>query len=253
MRLQGQTAVVTGGGRGIGRAIALALAQEGARVVVNARTPAEVEAVVREIDGMGQQAVGVLADVTVAAEVDRLMAESREQLGDIDILINNAGGVPSELYAESGALLLDWQVVWDEPEASWERMLASNLTSVFLCAKAVIPRMIERGHGEIVTIASQTARVVGRSGGSYAVAKTAALKLTELLAVQAGKHGIRVNAVSPGAVETVGNTRLLRARAPGRELPVREPAETVARAVLYVLCDAPRSMNGQSLDTFGIG
>ena len=254
MRLDGQAAIVTGAGRGIGRAIALALAREGARMVVNARTPGEVAAVVAEIRALGGEALAVLADVTVATEVERLVAAAVARFGAVDILVNNAGGIPGELYDAAGAPKFA-TAIWEEPEASWDRIIEANLKSVFLCARAVLPHMLARGRGEIVTIASQTARVVpsGRGGGAYAVAKTGVVALTQLLAIQAGPRGIRVNAVSPGLVDTPGNTRLLQARRPGAALPERDSAESVAAAVRYILCDAPRSMNGQSLDTFGIG
>lgn len=253
MRLSGQTAVVTGGGRGIGRAIALAVAREGANVVVNARTPGEVAAVVEEIRALGGAALAALADVTVAAEVERLVAAARSSFGAVDILINNAGGMPSELYDAGGAPKFT-ALLWEEPEAIWGRIIDANLNSVFLCCKAVIPGMLAQGHGEIVNIASQAARVArnGRAGSAYAVAKTAVVALTQILALQAGPQGVRVNAVSPGLIATPGNTRLLRSRRPDAALPERDSAESVASAVLYLLCDAPRSMNGQSLDTFGI-
>lgn len=251
MRLDGQAAIVTGAGRGIGRAIALALAREGARMVVNARTPGEVAAVVAEIRALGGEALAVLADVTVATEVERLVAAAVARFGAVDILVNNAGGIPGELYDAAGAPKFA-TAIWEEPEASWDRIIDANLKSVFLCARAALPHMLARGRGEIVNIASQAARVP-RGGGAYAVAKTGVVALTQLLAIQAGPRGIRVNAVSPGLVDTPGNTRLLQARRPGAALPERDSAESVAAAVRYILCDAPRSMNGQSLDTFGIG
>lgn len=253
MRLAGQTAIVTGGGRGIGRAIALALAREGANVVVNARTRSEVAAVVEEIRALGGDALAALADVTSAAEVDRLVADAANRYGAVDILVNNAGGMPSELYDAAGAPKFT-PLLWEESEAVWDRIIAANLKSVFLCSKAVIPRMLAQGRGEIVNIASQNARMIrsGRAGSAYTVAKTAVVALTQVLALQAGPQGVRVNAVSPGLIATPGNTRLLRSRRPDAALPDRDPAESVAAAVLYLLCDAPPSMNGQSLDTFGI-
>jgi 3-oxoacyl-[acyl-carrier protein] reductase len=252
MRLQGRVALVTGGGRGIGRAIALALAREGAAVGVCARTRAQVEAVVAEIDGQGGQALGVTGDMTVWRDVRDCVEETAARLGAPDILVNNAGGVPSELYDEHGRMRASFQGgCWEEPEDAWDRMIAANLKTVFLCTKAVMPGMIARGRGDIVNIGSAMGRTVPTAGGSYAVAKTAVTAFTQLCAAEAIKHGVRVNAVSPGMIATPGNDRLLASWLPAESpMPARDSAESVARSVLYILCDAPAAMNGQSLDTF---
>jgi 3-oxoacyl-[acyl-carrier protein] reductase len=253
VRLAGASALVTGGGRGIGRSIAIALAAEGAGVVLCARTSSEVEAVAVEIRRSGGQAWGVVADVTSATSVARLMAQTRLHVGDIDILINNAGGTWSALCDASGAFAMAPDTrLWDWPEAAWDRLIDTHLKSVFLCTKAVIPQMIARGRGDIVSIASMMGRGPVHAGGAYAIAKTAVIALTEFFAAELVTFGVRVNAVSPGMTATPGNTILLEALKPGQPLPDREPAETVAKAVLYLLCDAPKSMTGKSLDIYGI-
>lgn len=246
-RLAGQVALVTGGGRGIGRAVALALASEGAKVVVSARTPAEVEAVASEIRDAGGTALGI------AADVQRIVDRTRADYGDIGILVTAAGGTPSELYEQPGVVggregML--AAPWNMAESTWDTFIDTNLKSVFLCTKAVIPRMVAAGRGDVVTIASQMGRVTAKMGGAYAVAKTGVIALTELFASAAARHGVRVNAVSPGLVDTPGQRRLVAAL--GVPLPNYDSADSVAKAVLYILCDAPKSMNGQSLDTFGI-
>jgi 3-oxoacyl-[acyl-carrier protein] reductase len=185
--------------------------------------------------------------------VQRLVERTRADYGDIGILVNAAGGTPSELYAQPGVVggregML--AAPWNMAESTWDTLIDANLKSVFLCTKAVIPRMVAAGRGDVVTIASQMGRVTAKMGGAYAVAKTGVIALTELFASAAATHGVRVNAVSPGLVDTPGQRRLVAAL--GVPLPNYDSADSVAKAVLYILCDAPKSMNGQSLDTFGI-
>jgi 3-oxoacyl-[acyl-carrier protein] reductase len=245
-------ALVTGGGRGIGRAIGLALAREGAQTVLCARTRAQVDAVAAEIVEAGGQGLAVSGDLTVWPDVQQAVAAATARFGPPDILVNNAGGVPSELYDEHGALRLTFDgPCWEEPEDAWDRMIAANLKTVFLCTKAVMPGMIARGRGDIVTIGSAMGRSVPAAGGSYAVAKTAVTAFTQLCAAAAAGHGVRVNAVAPGLIATPGNDRLLRSWHPAAQaFPPRDSAESVALSVLYLLCDAPATMTGQSLDTF---
>lgn len=250
MRLEGQTAIVTGGGRGIGRAIALALAREGTRVTVCARTPTEIEAVAREIQALGRGALAVTADVTVAAEVAAVLEQTQAALGSPTILINNAGGVPSELYDADGGLTLG--ELWEMDEGRWDRTIAANLKSVFLCTKAVLPLMIARGGGHIVNIASAMGHGTWAIGGPYMVAKHGVIALTQSLALNAVKHGVRVNAVSPGLIDTPGQRRLMATLMPEASFPPMEPAESVAAAVLYLLCETPPGMVGQALQLFEV-
>ncbi|MCD6290168.1 MAG: SDR family oxidoreductase [Anaerolineae bacterium] len=252
MRLDGKAAIVTGGGRGIGRAIALALAREGADAIVAARTQSEVEAVAEEVRALGRQALAIPTDVTAAQEVEQLVEQTIDEFGHIDILVNSAGGIPYELYDYPGPLRMP-KGIWEIEEATWDRIIASNLKSVFLCMKAVLPHMIERGQGDIVNIASKLGRGPTASEGSYPAAKHAVISLTQTAALQTRAYGVRVNAVSPGMVDTPGLRRFLTAFSPGQELPPMMSAESVAAAVIYLLCDAPREMTGQSIDLFGIG
>jgi 3-oxoacyl-[acyl-carrier protein] reductase len=252
MRLNGQVAVVTGGGRGIGRAVALALAKEGANVVVCARTQSEIDAVAAEIQALGRKALAVSVDVTAASQVEQLVEHTVAELDGIDILVNSAGGFPSELYDSSGSVDVAARV-WEMTEASWDRILDTNLKSVFLCMRAVIPHMIERGRGNIVNIASQAGRVPYALGGAYPAAKHAVIALTQAAAQQAAAHGVRVNAVSPSIVDTPGQRRLMAKLMPEEQFPPMDSPEFVAAAVLYLLCDGPTRMTGQSLDLFTIG
>jgi 3-oxoacyl-[acyl-carrier protein] reductase len=252
MRLAGQVALVTGGGRGIGRAIALALAREGARVSIVARTQAEIDAVAAEIRATGGQAFALRADVTVASEVGAAVERTLAEFGRIDILVNNAGGIPAEVLSETSGAKPGMEI-WEWPEAVWDQFVKSNLNSVFLCSRAVIPAMIAQGHGEIVNIASRMGRVPTAMGGGYAAAKHAVIALTQTLALSAAPRGIRVNAISPGMIDTPGQRRFLAKIMPEENFPPMDAPETVAAAVLFVLCDTARGMTGQSLDLFPIG
>jgi 3-oxoacyl-[acyl-carrier protein] reductase len=250
MRLERQTALVTGGGRGIGRAIAIALAGEGANLTVCARTPSEIEAVAAEIEALGRKALAISADVTDAAQVQHLVERTQAAFGGIDILINNAGGMPSELYDASGSVPLG--ELWETAERYWDRMLETNLKSVFLCTKAVMPGMIARGGGNIINIASAMGHGAWAGGGPYVIAKHGVITLTQSLGLTAVKHGVRVNAVSPGLIDTPGQRRVMRALMPAEKLPPMEPPEPVAAAVLYLLCEAPPAMVGQALQLFQV-
>jgi 3-oxoacyl-[acyl-carrier protein] reductase len=250
-RLQGQVAIVTGAGRGIGRAIALALAGEGAHVALCARTQSELAAVAAEIEQMGEQALVIVADLTNAQAVNRMVEETIRRFGAIHVLVNNAGGVPSERYAADGSLIVPPNL-WEMPEEIWDGTLATNLKSIFLCLKAVIPHMSQQQRGEVINITSQFGRVRYALGADYGVAKHAATVLTEIAALQAAPHGVRVNAIAPGLIDTPGQRRFMATMMPEDQFPPMSSAETVAAAALYLLCDAPKTMSGQSLDLFKI-
>ena len=141
-------------------------------------------------------------------------------------------------------------VLWEIPEPAWDRMIAVNLKTVFLCLRAVMPGMIARKSGEIVNIVSQAGRVPYPVEGSYTTAKHAVMALTRTAALQSAAFGIRVNAVSPGLIDTPGQRRLLSAMGAEESFPFMHPASSVGKAVLYVVCDTPHTMTGQSLDLF---
>ena len=189
MRLDRQVAWVTGGGRGIGRAIAAALAHAGAAVVVSARSADEVAAVAREIEAAGGQALGVRCDVTDEVGVQAACDAAIARFQRVDILINNAG------FAESAP------IVRLEP-AVWDKTIAVNLTGTYRCTRAVLPAMIERRHGRIVNIASIAGRVGFQYTAAYCAAKHGVLGFTRAAALEVASKGITVNAVCPGWVDT---------------------------------------------------
>jgi NAD(P)-dependent dehydrogenase (short-subunit alcohol dehydrogenase family) len=180
---------VTGGGRGIGRAIAHVLARDGAAVVVSARSADDVRIVVREIEDAGGRAVGVPCDVSDEVQVQAAFAAASSAFQRIDILVNNAG------FAESAPLVkLD--------PALWDKTIAINLTGTYRCTRVVLPGMIERRSGRIINIASTAGRVGYQYTAAYCAAKHGVLGLTRAVALEVAAKGITVNAVCPGWVDT---------------------------------------------------
>jgi len=234
MKLKDKAAIVTGGSRGIGRAICLALAQEGADVVLSCdRDMAGAEAVAGEIRAVGRRAIAVKADVSQSADVERMVQQARNGLGKVDILVNNAGifiGSPIEKAREE----------------DWDRVMAVNVKGVFLCCQAVGRRWIQEGRGgSIVNIASIAGQMPEVNGAAYSPSKAAVLVLTRLLAVEWAKCGIRVNSLSPGPVMTplqraaYPTPELLAAR--NRAIPLNRhgtPEEIAELAVFLAADDA---------------
>jgi NAD(P)-dependent dehydrogenase (short-subunit alcohol dehydrogenase family) len=184
-----RVALVTGGSKGAGRAIALALAEAGTDVAICARNMAPLEQVADEVRALGRRAFPVVCDVTDADQVSGLPAQVGENLGPIEILVNNAGASGSHKFV-------------NHPDELWEQMLEINMTGVYRVCKAVVPDMIERKWGRIINIASISSKI----GAGYVVAYTAAkhgvLGLTRALAVELNPHNITVNAICPGYLDT---------------------------------------------------
>ncbi|HEY8417229.1 MAG TPA: glucose 1-dehydrogenase [Limnochordales bacterium] len=190
LRLAGKVAVVTGAGAGIGRAAALAMAQEGARIVAVARTPGRVSECVREIEAAGGEGIGLAADVGHEADVDRIFSAAVERFGRVDVLVNNAG-----VYLKAP--------VQDTTLADWERILRVNLTGAFLCARRFVQELLRSGRGGVIVNVSSEAGLVGIPGQvAYNVSKAGMISLTRSLAVELAPYGIRVNCVCPGTTWT---------------------------------------------------
>lgn len=242
--LAGQTALVTGAATGIGRAIALKFAQAGARMVVNhLNQPQEAATLVQTIKHAGGQAVAISADVSDGEAVQRLVTEALHTVGDIHILVNNAGIIQEKPFL-------------DTTEADWDRMLNTDLKSVFLMARAVLPGMVARGSGVVINLASDLGMLGRENYAPYCTAKAGVIGLSKSLAREFAPHGIRVNAIAPGPVNTaMVSLENMSAEWMEKELAipqhrVAEPEEIAATA-LFLASDLSRFYCGQVLGPNG--
>lgn len=237
--LAGQVAVVTGGGRGIGRAIAQGLAGAGATVAVVARSADELAETVRMIEEAGGRALALPADVADRAAVEGAVARVEAELGPVDLLVNNAG------------LLQPIGLAWEVDPDAWWRCVEVNLRGPYLCARAVLPGMVTRRRGRIVNLASVAAVRPIPDGTAYASSKAALVRLTDSLAAEVREFGIAVFAVDPGSVATgmhayLGqSTAWLRRR--GRHAPKFTPAEDAAALVLRLASGRADALTGRFL------
>jgi NAD(P)-dependent dehydrogenase (short-subunit alcohol dehydrogenase family) len=238
--LRGTVAIVTGGGKGIGRAIALGLAQAGAAVVVASRTEAEIEAVAEEIRGTGARALAVVTDITSTEQIEVLVETTIHEFGRIDILVNNAA-------ISYMAPLLDFK------EKGWDRIFDTNCKGAFLLSRAVARRMISQGGGRIVNITTVGAERGSVGLGVYHASKAALKMLTMCMAAEWAQHNISVNAVGPGLTRTDFSKPLwadaVRAEEYLRAVPksrVAEPEEIVG-AVLFLASAASDFITGHSI------
>jgi 3-oxoacyl-[acyl-carrier protein] reductase len=243
MALTGKAAFVTGATGGIGKAICLALARSGADVGICYHTQPEVaRQIKREIEAFGRKAVTVRADVSLKSEVFAAIGDVQKQLGPIDILVNNAG------ITLTGKLE---EIV----EEDWDRVLAVNLKSVFLCMQAVIPEMKQRRQGVIINVSSMAAKVGGiNSGAPYSASKAGVSCLTIQAAKELLSFGINVNAVAPGMVDTPlwdcygpeKKEATVRSLVRGAGCP-----EDIAEAVVFLASPGARYITGEILDVNG--
>lgn len=243
--LAGKVAVVTGGSGGIGAATCRLLAANGARVAVNGRDEARVRAVVDEIRSRSGQAIGVAADVTDFAAIERMRERVEHELGPVEVLVAFAGGggPPPGPTAQI-------------TEAEWHSAIDGNLTSTFLTLKSFLPAMIERGSGSIITMASSAGRVLTRAPTAYAAAKAGVVMLSRKVADEVGAHGVRVNCLAPDSILTERIQNLMtedqkQQRAASFPLGRMGTPEDVALATLFLSSESSSWLTGLTLDMAG--
>lgn len=245
---EGRVAFVSGGSRGIGRAVAETLAENGADVAVSGRDEAALAEVVAAVESRGRRAAAFAADVLDEEAVARLPARVEDALGPVEILVNNAGAAVSAPFLKTD-------------RATWDRMIGVNLTSVFLVTRAFLPGMLERGRGRVVNVASVAGKVGHPYVTAYCASKHGVVGLTRSLALEVARKGVTVNAVCPSYVATemtdasirniVAKTgrseeealESLRGQNPQHRLVT---ADEVARCVTYLASEAARGINGQA-------
>ena len=254
MKLQNRIALITGGGRGIGRAVAFAFAREGARIAVVARTEREVERVAEEVKAeTNVETIYATCDVSDIESVEMALADVRERMGAIDILVNSAG------IAESAPLI-------KTSDELWQHHLAINLTGTFYFTRAALHAMIERGWGRVINIAS----IAGKTGSPYIAAYSASkhgvLGLTRSVALEVASKGVTVNAICPGYVDTEMTARALENIEAKTGRPAAEALEAIKRTspqnrlitpeevaavALLLASDEGRGINGQAINVDG--
>ena len=252
-QLSNRVALVTGAGRGIGRAIALAFAAEGAKVALTARTVSELDAVVGKIRSAGGTAQALPADLSDRSVPAKVIEKVQNALGPIEILVNNAG-----IGSSSNP-----KPVADFDDAFWDLSLAVNLTAPYLLCKAVLPGMLSRRWGRIITVASINSKIGSLHGAAYAASKHGVLGLTRTLAMEVAAQGITVNAICPGPVHTVMNDRRIEYDAKRRGMKFDDLAnsltpigrrlepEEMAPLAVYLASDAAASVIGQAINIDG--
>jgi NAD(P)-dependent dehydrogenase (short-subunit alcohol dehydrogenase family) len=255
MELKERVVLITGSGRGIGRAIAHLFAKEGASVFLTARTEKELSATAEEVASSGGRAHYVAADLTLEAECSHVVAACREKFGRIDILVNNAGHYGPVVPVE------------DYPLSEFDKVIAVHLRAAFLLSKSVLPEMYGRKSGVILNMSSLSAKTAYSWGSAYAAAKAGMLGLTRVTAAEGARKGVRVNAICPGPVtETQMSKELGSVLAKKMGVSAEEQlagflngllqgraqtAEEIARAALFLCSDQSSAITGQSINVDG--
>jgi 3-oxoacyl-[acyl-carrier protein] reductase len=231
MQLKGKVALITGAGRGIGRATAHLFAQEGAEVVLVSEVTNEIEAVAKEVRALDRAALPITADLRHEAQIDRMVGTALGKMGRVDVLVCSAGVA---IHGEVATLSTE----------AWDENFAVNVRGMFLVTRALLPQFIARGSGAVVNIASSLGKQGSAMRAAYTASKHAVLGFTKSLALEMKPHGVRVNAICPGPVATP-----LRARNYPNEDPrtITQPEE-VARVILYLSCDDASAIHGADLD-----
>jgi len=243
--LVGKVAIVTGAGRGIGRAIALGLAQAGADVVVAARTAADIDEVAAGIEDTGRKALAIPTDVRDIDQVTSMLGKTLASFGRVDILVNNAGG-----YFIAPVL--------DMSPRGWEAVIKENLDSVFICCKVIGEPMVKQKAGSIISVSSTTGLGPYPGAAHYAVAKAGIISLTKTLAVEWAPYNIRVNAIAPGFVETPATTAFWQENPKHRQAVLQKvplgrlgKPEDIVGTAIFLASDASAYVTGETIVVSG--
>jgi len=241
LRLKDKVSIITGAGKGIGKSTALLFAEEGSQVVICSRTKSDLDRVEEEISRKGGRCLSIVADISDRTNVDRLARRVLDQYKRVDILVNNAGIYPSRPLV-------------DVSEQEWDNVIDTDLKSMFLCCKAVIPTMIAQRKGKIVNMSSVTGGVVGSATYvPYSAAKGGALGFSRSLALELAEYGINVNVVSPGTIVTPGIESLATVDRTldlsGSDMPLKRLGDPmdVAYAVLFLASEESNYITGQMI------
>lgn len=236
MKLTGKAALVTGGGRGIGRAIALAIAAEGGDVAVLGRTRSEIEAVAAEVQARGRRGAAVVCDVTDRAAVERAVASAVEKLGRLDILVNNAGGGTERTR------------VGDDDPDRWVRAIEVNLHGTYFCTRVALPHLKAAGGGKIINVGSGMGHQPRKGNSSYNAAKAGVWMLTRCLAMELWDDGIDVNELIPGPVYTELTSDIFPESGPHPQIEGErvKGAEDVVPIAMFLAAHPPGGPTGQS-------
>jgi 3-oxoacyl-[acyl-carrier protein] reductase len=237
MKLDGKVALITGGSRGIGRAVALAFASEGAKVAVVGRNKDRCQQVTNQISKSGGSAVGIQADVASEADVAAMVEQVKAKWQHVDILANVA------------AVNLPYKAVTDLSLEEWNWIIGVNLTGIFLCCRAVLPLMIEQRSGKIINFSSLGGRHGAAGRAPYRSSKAAIINFSECLAAEVKEFNIDVNTICPGAVAT----DMLREITLGNVPEHAMPPEDVAAVAVFLASDESRAITGTAIDALGLG
>jgi len=224
MRLDGKTAIVTGAGRGIGRATALAFAGAGAKLVLAARSRPEIEDVAKEVQSLGTDVLVVPTDVTQKDQTENLAREALSAFGQVDVLVNNAGVAIHNPIAEIR-------------EEDWDLNIAVNLKGTFLCTQAVFAHMCSRRSGHIINVSSTSGTRGHMNGGAYCASKFGVIGFTEVTAVEGKPHGVKASVVCPGPTDT----RMRRENHSGDVIEHLSLPEDIADAILFLATQSDRA------------
>ncbi len=237
-QLAGRTALVTGASQGIGRAIALAFAREGANIVVTARNEVKLRSLADEAELMGVNALSAPADIGIESEINGVANEAISQFGGVDILVNNAAIIHPRIPVSE----FDPQLFRD--------VLNVNLTGAFLITKALLPGMIDRGYGKIINISSIGGRKGAAGRSAYRITKSGLISFTESLAAEVKQHGIDVNAICPGGTDTEGYREAFNTTGRTENPNLMDPDE-IAQVAVFLASDASSAVTGAAIDAFG--